>query len=158
MKTRSKMILITLLVGVPAFVLGPMIWKPSPDIHPTQAEMPYLIGLSAVEALLFGFGVAFIVYGRRLAKRVTEGLGKVSMVMYISLAWLLVSWWPHDNLHIHNALNIPGLIAIEYGFHVTVILAALVLAYSFYALFKPAAETAECPADEPDCNALPVRP
>jgi hypothetical protein len=161
MRTSLKMLVITLLFGVAAFVLGPVLWPPSPDIHPSAAQLPYLIVLSVIEALAFGFGVAFIVYGRSLIKGLTGGVGKAASAMHGSLAWLLVSWWPHDNLHIHNALNINGLIAIEYAFHLTVIAAGVVLVYSFYLLFKPAAEkSAEryCPADQPDCQASPAQP
>lgn len=162
MKTGWKMLLITLIVGVPAFFLGPVIWSPSPEIQPTQAQMPFLIALSAVEALVFGFGVAFILYGRRLVKRLAGGAGKAAGAMHGSVAWILVSWWPHDNLHIHNALNINGLIVIEYLFHFTVIAAGLVIAYSFFALFKPATEGIEkaetCVADRPDCHPSPARP
>ncbi len=161
MKTGWKMLLITLIAGVPAFFLGPVIWPPSPDIQPTQAQMPFLIVLSAVEASAFGFGVAFILYGRRLIKRLAGGAGKAAGAMHGSLAWILVSWWPHDNLHIHNALNVNGLIVIDYLFHITVIAAGLVMAYSFFALFKPAAEKVEergaCPADQPDCQPSPAR-
>ncbi len=162
MKTGWKMLLITLIVGVPAFFLGPVIWPPSPDIQPTQAQMPFLIVLSAVEALAFGFGVAFILYGGRLIKRLAGGVGKAAGAMHGSLAWILVSWWPHDNLHIHNALNVNGLIVIEYLFHFTVIVAGLVIAYSFFALFKPATEGIEtggaCAPDQPDCHPSPARP
>ena len=42
----------------------------------------------------------------------------------------MVSWWPHDNLHIHNGNDLQGLLYIEYGFHVTLIIAASVLAFS----------------------------
>ena len=78
MKTRWKMLLITILVGVPAFLLGPVIWPPSPDIHPTQAQMPYLMWMSAIEALVFGFGIAFILFGRRLVEWVARGRGRAA--------------------------------------------------------------------------------
>ncbi|MGE5172449.1 MAG: hypothetical protein ACM3MD_01335 [Betaproteobacteria bacterium] len=162
MKTRWKMLLITLIVGIPAFLLGPVIWPPSPEIQPNQAQLPYLIVLSAIEALAFGFGIAFVFYGWRLVKQLAGGAGKAAVAMYVSLVWLLVSWWPHDNLHIHNALNINGLIAIEYAFHVTVIVTALLLAYTFFSLFKPATERVEareeCPAGQPDCHPSPANP
>jgi hypothetical protein len=160
MRTSTKMLIITLILGAVTFVLGPVIWPPSPDIHPSSAQLPYLIALSVIEALAFGFGVAFVVYGRGLIKGLTGEKGKAAAAMHASLAWLLISWWPHDNLHIHNALNINGLIAIEYAFHLTVIAAGVVLVYSFYLLFKPAAETSaerNCPADQPDCQASPAR-
>ncbi len=158
MKTKTKMILITLFFGAVAFALGPVIWPPSPDIHPTQAQLPYLILLSVIEALAFGFGVAFVLYGRRLV----NGAGKTARVMYVSLSWLLISWWPHDNMHIHNALDVKGLIVIDYVFHFSVILASLVLTYAFFALFRPEARKVEaraaCPADQPDCDLSPARP
>ncbi len=57
--------------------------------------------------------------------------------MYLSVGWFLVSWWPHDNLHIHNGMDLQGLLYIEYGFHVTLIVAALVLAFSLLTMLKP---------------------
>jgi hypothetical protein len=162
MKRGWKILLITLIIGVTAFFLGPVIWPPSPDIRPTQAQVPYLMVLSAIEALTFGFGIAFIAYGWPLVKQMAKGSKKAAGIMYVSLAWLLVSWWPHDNLHIHNALNIDGLIAIEYAFHATLIVVGLVLAYSFFMIFKPTSERVEaqkeCPADQPDCHLAPARP
>jgi hypothetical protein len=44
---------------------------------------------------------------------------------------LLFSWWPHDSLHIANGTNMSGLLAIEYGFHVTVMAAGAILVYAF---------------------------
>jgi hypothetical protein len=75
-----------------------------------------------------------------------------------------VSWWPHDNMHIHNAMNIDGLIVIEYVFHFTLIAAGFVLTYSYLTLFKPATERErvkakeDCPADDLDCHPSPVNP
>ncbi len=164
MKTRWKMLVITLIIGVPAFFLGPVIWTPSPDIRPTAAQLPYLLTLSAVEALFFGFGVAFIFYGFPLVRRIAPLEKKAALSMYVSLAWILVSWWPHDNLHIHNALDIHGLIIIDYSFHFTLIIAGAVLVYSFFALFKPAIEQErvkareECPEDDLNCHPTPVHP
>ncbi len=164
MKTSWKMLLITLIVGIPAFLLGPVIWSPSPEIHPTQAQLPYLIALSAFEALIFGFGIAFIFYGFPLVRRISQLEKKAAVAMYVALAWILVSWWPHDNMHIHNAMNIDGLIIIEYVFHFTLMAAGLVLTYSYMAFFKPATERErvkaqeECPADDLDCHPSPVNP
>ncbi len=162
MTTRLKIATITLAFGIPAFLLGPVIWPPSPDIRPTPEQMPYLIALSAIEALTFGFGVAFIFLGWPLVKRLARGQSGAARTMYLSLAWVLVSWWPHDNMHIHNALNINGLIVIDWTFHFTLIAAGLALAWSFFAIFKQAAAGLEtegaCPADQPDCHLTPARP
>ena len=48
---------------------------------------------------------------------------------YFSLSWLLISWWPHDNFHIHNGLYALGLLYIDYGFHVTLMIASLIVTY-----------------------------
>ncbi len=57
--------------------------------------------------------------------------------MYLSIGWFLVSWWSHDNLHIHNGDDLQGLLYIEYGVHVTLIIAAVVLAYSLLTMLRP---------------------
>ena len=57
--------------------------------------------------------------------------------MYLSVGWFLVSWWPHYNLHLHTGLDLQSLLYIEYGFHVTLIFAAFVLAYSLLTLLRP---------------------
>lgn len=57
---------------------------------------------------------------------------------YLSLSWLLISWWPHDNLHLHNGMNLQGLLYIEYGFHLTLIIASLILARAFVQTLKTA--------------------
>ena len=46
-------------------------------------------------------------------------------------------WWPHDNLHLHNGMDMQGLLFIEYGFHVTLIIAAGALAFSLLTMLKP---------------------
>ncbi len=56
--------------------------------------------------------------------------------MFIALPWMLVSWWPHDNLHVHNGMNLQGLLYIEYGFHLTLIIASLILTYGFLTSLK----------------------
>lgn len=48
---------------------------------------------------------------------------------HLSIAWLLLEWCPHDSLHIANGLNMNGLLAIEYGLHVTLPAVGATLAY-----------------------------
>ena len=135
MKTWLKFLLITLIIGIPAFALGPIIWTPSPDIKPTASQIPFFIFLSAIEALLFGFGIAVIIYGWKLVKKVPLPSKNRTLAAFVSLEWLLVSWWPHDNLHIHNGMNAQGLLYIDYIFHVTIIITSLILVhYFFYAI------------------------
>ena len=59
-----------------------------------------------------------------------------SRAAHLSIAWLLSNWWPHDSLHIHNGLNLGGLLGIEYGFHITLMIAGLIVAYFFLTLLR----------------------
>ena len=136
MKTWAKVLLITLIFGIPAFLLGPILWTPHPDIHPSQFQLPFFIFLSVIEALVFGLGIAFIFYGWPLVKNASPQMKGRATAFYLATSWLLVSWWPHDNLHVHNGLNLAGLLMIDYGFHVTLIIASLALAYNLFLVFK----------------------
>ena len=89
------------------------------------------------EALTFGLGVSFLLFGFAPLKRAVGGSAWRTWAIYLSVGWFLVSWWPHDNLHIHNGDDLQGLLYIEYGFHVTLMLAGIVLAYSLLTTLKP---------------------
>jgi hypothetical protein len=132
MKTWLRVVLIMLATAVPAFALAPMIWPPT--MHgaaPTGLQLPLLIVLSALDALALGLGVAFIVYGLPLIRRITGASQFRTWVCFIATAWLLLSWWPHDNMHKHNGMDISGLLVIDYLFHVPMMVAGAVLAYTF---------------------------
>jgi len=53
------------------------------------------------------------------------------VAMYFGTLWLLGNWWVHDALHITTGMNPTALLWIEYGFHVTLIIAGAALAYAF---------------------------
>jgi hypothetical protein len=47
MKTRLKVLIVTLLFAVPPFLLGPVIWPPNPKgPTPTPEQVPFFIVLS----------------------------------------------------------------------------------------------------------------
>ena len=136
MKLWIKFLLITLVIGIPAFILGSIIWVPSPDIKPTPQQIPFFIFLSLVESLFLGFGIAFIIFGWPLVKKVSSQSKNLTTAAFFALSWLLVSWWPHDNSHIHNGMNAQGLLYIDYIFHFTLIISTLILSYYFFNLLK----------------------
>ena len=144
MNIWAKFLIVIVVIGIPAFMAGPMIWHPSPDIAPTAGQMPFFMLLSLVESLFFGFSIAFIAFGWSLVKKASQP-GKFAKARFAAIAWLLISWWPLDNLHISNGMNTQGLLYIDYGFHMTLMLAGIVLAYSFITMMmgqysKPAAK------------------
>src|SRR3712207_4895260 len=138
MKTWIKVALVSALFAVPAMVLGQLIWPPDPtNPTPSSGQLPFFILLSVFEAAAFGLGISFLLFGFRPLLRLARGSRLRAWAMYLSIGWFLVSWWPHDNLHLHNGFDLQGLLYIEYGFHVTLIIAAAVLAFSLLTMLKP---------------------
>lgn len=145
MKLWLKVTLVTLLFTIPAFLTGHIIWPPAPGATPAPTLLPFFILLSLLEALSFGLGMAFIVYGWPFMSTLAGGSKRMTYTMFVIIAWFLISWWPHDNLHLHNGLNLQGLLFIEYGFHVTLIIAGAVLAFCFVRLLRPSSRSSVLP-------------
>jgi hypothetical protein len=130
MKAWQKWILVTLVIGAVSFVITPAIWPTPTNINP-GAYLPLFVLLSVFESLAFGLGVAFLAFGYPVVAR-SRGSFSLNLAAYVSVAWFLVNWWPHDNLHKVVQFNIPGLLAIEYAFHVTLMLAGAILVLYFW--------------------------
>lgn len=79
---------------------------------------------SVFEAAAFGIGIAWLVLGRRVIASPSGGTA-----VYLAIGWMLVSWWLHGSLHqsIVND-NYAALAGIEYGFHLTMIVAGAIVA------------------------------
>jgi hypothetical protein len=131
MKPRTGTIAITLVVGIAAFLLTRVIW---PDVEggpqPSQAELMMLILLGVIDSLLFGLGIAFLLYGLPLVRRFV-GAGRLAWLTYLGIAFQLLSWWPHSNLHRVAGDSLATIIAIDYGFHVPLQIGALAMAVFF---------------------------
>ncbi len=136
-----------LLVAVPLAVLaflanphGPLggFWAPAPEIaaiHPTGIQLALMLGLNLAEAVTFGAGIAFLLFGYEASRAATAGLASsplLTRAVHLSISWLLINWWPHDNIHVHIAeTNLGALIATEYAFHITLMIAGAILAVAF---------------------------
>jgi hypothetical protein len=75
-------------------------------------------------------------FGLPAVRRVFPNSSLMAWALYLSIGWLLASWWPHGHLHQVVGENLQGLLYIEYGFHVTLIIGAVVLAYCFLSLSR----------------------
>ena len=120
MRTWVKVLILTVLIAVPAMMLGPVIW-PTPEggAAPTAGQMPYFIVLVLWDGVLLGLGISFLLFGWPVIRDVSPDSRARAYAMYLSIGWLMASWWPHFNLHRHNeADNLQGLLYIDYGFHV----------------------------------------
>lgn len=128
MKLEIKVIAIALASGLLAFFLTPILWPISPSLgEPTLNQQFPLQFLTFLEALLFGFGIAFLFLGFKYVKR-NNGM---PTGIYISISWLLLSWWPHDRLHLATGINFSTQLYLEYAFHIPSMLAILYLAYYY---------------------------
>ena len=62
---------------------------------------------------------------------------------HLGIAWSLVNWWAHDGFHRVTGLNYEGLIRIEYGFHVTLIVGGILAAYFFLSVARIASRATD---------------
>jgi len=134
---KTKIIATTICCALPALLLGRIIWPdPMGMIQPTTAQFIPLAFVAISEALLFGLGVSFVFFGWPLLRNVNPAWKKLTLATFISISWMLLAWWPHDNMHRSNGMDINGLIRIDLLFHVTLIIAAVIIAKYFIVTIK----------------------
>ena len=133
----SKKYVVALTVGlaIPAFALSRVIWPDPPGAPvPPSGLLPFLMVPAVFEALAFGAGVAFLVAAGRRVFGSAQARG-LAVAAYASAGWALVSWWPHSNMHRANT-TLQGLAVIDWTFHITVIVAATVIAVFVYRIIN----------------------
>lgn len=155
MNPRIKVAVTALAFAIPAFVLGPIIWPPAlGSPMPPRNLLPFFALLVAIESLTFGLGMAFVLYGLPVVNRVVGGSQRLTLAVYLSITWLLISWWPHGYLHQHNGpSNMLGLLLIEYGFHALNMVAGLIVAYTLVLLARRSGQAHAVPAKGAQANA-----
>lgn len=142
MKTWIKVLIVTVVLAVITLLISPngplgTFWAPPPDFPtPTGAQLPLFMLLGIFEAVAFGLGISFLIFGYPLIKAIAPASTTLTTAAHLAIAWLLINWWPHDSLHIFNGIALNGLLAIEYTFHVTLIVAGVVLAYFFLTILR----------------------
>lgn len=147
MQTRWKVLAVALPVALLGFLLQPnsplgsQIWPPAEGgAEPTAVQIPLLLFVALLEATAFGVGAAFLVFGRDLLAKAPGATKGWATGAWLAIGWGLVSWVPHSSMHISNGPdNFGRLILIEYLFHVTLIVAAGVLAMFFVRVLQAAA-------------------
>jgi len=141
-KIWGKMLALTIALAVIAFLTSPngplgSFWRPSSDEPmPTSAQLPLFVVMNLAEVIPFGLGVSFLIFAFPLVRPIAPASQMLTRLAHTSIAWLLLNWWPHDSLHIHNGMNLNGLIGIEYGFHFSLMIAGAILAYFFYTVLQ----------------------
>jgi hypothetical protein len=145
MKLSAKVVAVTLIAAIVGFLTeshGPLgaFWAPDPSF-PLAAglQIPLFMLLGAIEALAFGLGVSFLLFGYPVLKGIGHATAGATRGAHLAISWILINWWAHDSLHIHNGMDLNGLLRIEYGFHVTLIISGVLLARFFLTLVHPPA-------------------
>ena len=157
MKTWIKVLLVTVVVAVPALFLGPVIFPPADlGVEPTAGQMPYFLFLALTDAVLLGLGVSFLLFGFPVMRRVSPDSRLRVWAMYLSIGYLMVSWWPHLNMHASNGVDLQGLLYIDFIFHLPLEVAGVALALSFISLMKSRMGKEPTAAQRADAEASPV--
>jgi len=132
-QNKTFLIGLTITAAVVTFLLSRVIWPGAVGaMQPSGAQLPFLIGVSAIESIGFGIGLSFLVSLWKFMK----GRNPWDWLTYLSAAWLLISWWPHDNLHrVMQMGDFWQLIRIEWGFHFTLIVAGVIVASTVWKQF-----------------------
>jgi hypothetical protein len=157
LKTWIKVSLVTAVVGVPAFVSGPILFPPADiGVEPTAGQLPYFLFLAVGDALLLGLGISFLLFGFPVMRKVSPDSKLRAWTMYLSIGYLMVSWWPHLNLHTHNGMNLQGLLYIDYFFHLPLEIAGVALALCFISLMRNRPVKDPQPAEPTQAEGSPV--
>jgi hypothetical protein len=140
--SRTKWVILTLVLAVIAFLASPtgpfgLFWRPEVNLpQPTGYQVTLAVAFNIIEVLAFGFGVAFLVYGYPLIQRIQHATKRLRTAVYLSISWLLIGWWPHDS--VRQAVGISSMnanLAIDYIFHVTLMIAGVIVASFLLSLF-----------------------
>ena len=143
---------ITVAGGVLAFALAPQspigqqIWPAMLEFNPAPAgaQVGLFMVLGAIESLAFGAGAAVLLLGREPIRQLFgPQRRRLASASHVAVFWLLWSWWLHVGMHMTSGMRAGRVLVIEYGFHVTSILAGGVLAYALFVLGSGTARTAQ---------------
>jgi hypothetical protein len=72
MKTWVSVLIVTVLIAIPAMMLGPVIrLNPEGAAAPTAAHIPYFLLLALWESVLLGLGISFLLFEWPVIRRVS---------------------------------------------------------------------------------------
>jgi len=115
--------------------------KGSPfDEPPTKAQIAFLDILKVFESFYFGLAFTFMIFAGILCSQVHPKFRLKILSIYLSIVWLMVSWFPHITLHTFYPTT-WGLIALDLCFHMTAASAAFVLTYFVVRLMQASTKT-----------------
>ena len=85
---------------------------------------------------MFGLGISFLIFGSSLVRAVGGASQGLTRAAHIALSWIFIQWWPHDNMHMVAGDDLARILLIDYIFHVSLMVASLILLAFFVAVVK----------------------
>lgn len=149
----KRTLTITLAVAIPVFLSTRIVFPPPEHgPQPEGIQLPLFMVIGAFEALALGLAVATLASASRVIGTLPQAQHAPAWVVTIATTWFLANWWFHDNLHMQVGMDLGGLLALEYGFHVTMmsagaaIIVALARLARLHAHERSGASTTRTPA------------
>ena len=121
--------LLAMILSAGTFLFALTVW-PLPKIELGELRGFFTVA-TAVEALLMGIGIAFVVYVLREHRMAIKSWRGLDWATFVSIAWILISGFPHDSQHLTHGADLRGLVSIEMLFHGSLAIAALVVMWQF---------------------------
>ncbi|MGW1517127.1 AMP-binding protein [Streptomyces sp. NPDC002287] len=127
---------------VVALLVTDLVWPGSTDLTGVPGPWSFLFFLLYVcECAAFAFGVLFLCAGRSRMPRPGPGR-RLTAAAHLAVAYLLMAWWPQDNLYRLAAKHDwPRQAALVYTFNVPLMIAGAVVA--LYLTRRPAGPPAD---------------
>ncbi|QES58366.1 hypothetical protein DEJ51_33030 [Streptomyces venezuelae] len=124
-------------LGLVAVILTNLLWPGSTDLTGVPQPWAFLFSLLYLfECAAFGVGVVFLFGGRARMLRQRRG-PSLTAAAHLAVSYLLLSWWPQDNLYrLAAKQDWPRQAALVYAFNVPLMIAGVVVAA--YVVSKPA--------------------
>jgi len=145
METKTKALALTLVFATAAFLLdgnaplGALLWPPAKGMPvPTSGQVALFMVYTVLRSIVFGVGAAWLLLGWSYVRRAAASLPSAALA-YVAVAWVTMNWVPHDNLHMAVGMDLNALIALEYGFHLSLMVAGLALMPFVGGVFEQAA-------------------
>ncbi|MFF7990835.1 amino acid adenylation domain-containing protein [Kitasatospora xanthocidica] len=131
-------VLCVLVFGAGAWVTTDVLFPGSTDLTGVPSPYDALFRLLYLcENLAFGAGIVYLSSGFEAVLRLGRPR-RLSALTHLAITWLLVNWWPQDNLYrLTKADDWPREAALVLTFNVPLMLAALVLVR--FVLWRPPA-------------------
>lgn len=142
--SHAAMLVFVVAIATLAFLATPngplgFFWRPDPSFPiPTPEQQPFFVALNVFQSIGFALGIALVTFGWHRLKPIGEASLRCVRLAFISTAWLIGNWWIHDSLHVANGHTMDGLLIIEYGFHLTLMIGGLLIARFMYLSSRPA--------------------